>query len=126
MDSVPRYVAFLIPMIQSKYFRESFGLCKCGAAAGLVDGLFGATNIPLPAEFALGRGRSSTLFARTRFGLGQFLPFAGETRLGHVHASATGALRTTLTAESFSFVCISFARPFVLGHGATRARRQRG
>ena len=104
---------------------DLFGICKQAAAAGLVNSLFRAAGISLPAEFALGRESSSTLFARPRFGLSDFLSFAGEARLGHAHASATGAFRTTLAAVSFSFVGISFAGPLVLDHGATGARRRR-
>ncbi len=110
-------------------FRErislrSLGLCP-GVLYGFVNGLFSPAAISFPAEFALGRESASALFARTWFSPGEFLPFAGEARLGHAHASATGAFRTTLTAVSFSFVCISFTGPLVLNHCATGAGRKR-
>jgi hypothetical protein len=91
----------------------------------LVDSFPSAAGISLPAEFALGRERSRALFAGSRVSLGDFLTFAGETRLGHAGAIATGAFRTALAAIGFSFVCITFAGPLILNHGATRARRQR-
>jgi hypothetical protein len=106
-----------------KSLRDLFEFCKQAAAAGLVNRLFRAAVISLPAEFAVGRERSSTLFARAWFGLSDFLSFAGEAGLGHAHASATGAFRTTLAAVAFSFVCISFAGPLIFDHCATGARR---
>ena len=106
--------------------RDLFEFCNRTAAAGFVNGLLGAAGISLPAEFALGRERSRTLFARSGFGPGEFLPFAGEARLGDAPANATGAFRTSLAAISLSFVCISFSGPLVLDYCATGARRQRG
>jgi hypothetical protein len=98
-----------------------FRRCKHAAAAGLVNSLFCALGISFPAEFALGHEGASPLFAGAWFRLSEFLSFAGEARLGHAHASANGAFRATLAAVSFSFMCITFAGPFVLGHGATGA-----
>jgi hypothetical protein len=106
--------------------RDLFRSFKHGAAAGLVDAVFRAARIPLSTEFALGCESSSALFARAWFRLSGLLSFAGEARLGHVHASATGGFRTTLAAEGFSCVCISFPGPLVLDHFATGARVQRG
>ena len=108
--------------IEIELLRDLFGFCKQAAAAGLVNRLFRAAGISLPAEFASGRERSSTLFARAWFGLSDFLSFAGEARLGHAHASATGAFRTTLAAVAFAFVCISFAGPLVFDQSATGSR----
>src|SRR4030095_10779318 len=91
----------------------------------LINGLFSAAGISRPAEFALGRESSSTLFARTWFGLSEFLSFAGEARLGHAHPSGAGAFRETRAAVTVSLVCIYFAGPLVFDYCATGARRQR-
>ena len=101
-------------------------VCHIIAAVRVVNSLSGAPDVPLPAEFTLGRKSPRSLFSRPYFGPCKFLSFAAEALVGQAAASATGAFSTTLAAIGFSFVRISFARPLVLGHGATGARRQRG
>ena len=97
---------------------------NCAAAVGFVNGFLSPAGISRPAEFALGRKSARALFARSCFGLGELLPLAGETRLNDT-ATAAAAFRAALAAIRLSFVCISFARPLILNHGATRACRQR-
>ena len=93
---------------------------------GFVDGLCSAEGVSLAAQFATRRGRACALFARSWFGFREFLALAGETGMSHFGASAASAFRATLAAVGLSFVGVSFARPLVLNHAATGARRMWG
>ena len=60
------------------FAKDLHGFVNRAAAFRLVNGLSSAAGISLPAEFALGRKRARTLFARSWFGTGEFLAFTGK------------------------------------------------
>jgi hypothetical protein len=79
--------------------------------------------ISFPAEFAVRRGGAGALFARARFSAGELLALTGKTRFTDSSAYAAGAFGAPLATIGFAFVGVTFTRPIVLDHSATRASR---
>src|ERR1043166_7942841 len=91
--------------------------------SSLIQGFFGPQVIAFSAQFTLRCRCAGALFARPRLGPRKLLPLTRKARLPDRDACATGAFGTTLAAISLALVRISFARPIVLDHSATRTRR---